>query len=356
MKHCSRIFLAAVLILISVFSVLSPLGLAACKHERACNSSSCTHCGSAYTGSNIYHDYSSTYYHPESTYHLVICLGCSTTIAKEDHYTLCCSYLMGDRECFACSASYSPIYIEHHMLYEDDGTPVDCCSFFPDNSTLPGNSSSGNNAGAAKNYRTDYLYKNSTPLFDTVLFGAFEQDNNQANGKEPIEWYILYSDNEKALLVSRFGLTNANFNKTFQDVTWETSTIRTWLNGAFYNTAFLDSEKYIILTNRKSSNDSVCEYGKIATSDKVFLLSLDEVNYYMDTVLRRQLIATPYAKANGIQVINNYSWWWLRTNGNSHKTAQIVFETGYISTIGRDVSSYVGGVRPAIWIDASLLR
>lgn len=242
------------------------------------------------------------------------------------------------------------------MLYEDDGTPVDCCSFFPDNSILPGNSSSGNNGNGANNYKTDYLYKNSAPLFETVLFGAFEQDNNINNGKEPIEWYILYSDHEKALLLSRFALTNMNFNKTFADVTWETSTIREWLNTNFYRTAFLYDEQVCILTNQKGYTNSYCEYGEIATADEVFLLSLDELNFYIDTVLRRQLIATPYAKANGIQVKDNYSWWWLRTNGNSNKTAQIVFETGYISTIGRDVSSYVGGVRPAVWVDVSVIR
>lgn len=338
-------------------SFISPSGaLAACNHERNCTSNECIHCGSTYTGNNIYHNYLKRYWHCTDTYHWEICLDCGSTLQEGEHYTLCCEYLQGDPNCFDCGSSYSPIQIVHHMLYEDDGTPVDCCSFFPDNSTLPGSSSSGNNGNAPKNYQTDYLYKNSAPLFETVEFGVFEQDNDLTNGKEPIQWYILYADREKALLLSRFGLINKNFNKSFTNVDWESSTIRSWLNNNFYSTAFTYNEQVSILTNQKGYTYSSGRYGEIATADEVFLLSLEEVNYYFDTILSRQLIATPYAKANGIQVTDNYSWWWLRTMGDSNKIAQFVFENGSISTIGRDVSSYAGGVRPAIWVDISVIR
>lgn len=346
--------MAIVLVLLS--SVTPFTATSACNHERYCTSTQCIYCDSLYTGNNIRHDYMNRYWHCTDTYHWELCLDCGSTLQEGEHYTLCCEYLQGNPKCFDCSASYSPINIVHHMLYEDDGTPVDCCSFFPDNSTLPGNSSSGNNGNAPKNYQTDYLYKNSAPLFDVVEFGVFEQDNNLTNGKEPIQWYILYSDREKALLLSRFALLNKNFNKSFANVDWESSTIRSWLNNNFYGTAFTYEEQTSILTNQKGYTYSSARYGEIATADEVFLLSLEEVNYYFDTVLSRQLIATPYAKANGIQVTDNYSWWWLRTMGDSNKIAQFVFENGTISTIGRDVSSYAGGVRPAIWVDVSVIR
>lgn len=342
MKRALGILMVFAMVLTSFISPSE--ALAACNHERMCYGYECVHCGKTYTGNNIVHA-NDRYWQSTSSYHWEYCSDCGKLVSEGEHWNFCCQ--IGHTSCFSCYAEYAPQNIIHHMWETDEGVPFCCCGekgSYEDAQKTP-----------AKNYQTDYLYKNSAPLFDTVVFGAFEQDNNPDNGKEPIEWYILYSDNEKVLLLSRFGLTNMNFNKTFADVTWETSTIRTWLNNNFYYSAFIDSEKYAILTNRSGYNYSYSEYGQIATSDKVFLLSLDELNYYVDTVLRRQLIATPYAKANGIQVIDNYSWWWLRTNGNSNKTAQIVFETGYISTIGRDVSSFVGGVRPAIWVDASVL-
>ena len=344
MKKLTGILMAIALLLSGFASPYE--AMAACNHERMCYDSECVNCGKPYTGNNIIHSTMSSHWESSSTWHWQYCLDCGKLISEGEHWNYCCQ--IGFTSCSSCYAEYSPPNIIHHMWETDEGVPFCCCGekgSYDDAQKAPAN-----------NYKTDYLYKNSAPLFETVLFGAFEQDNNINNGKEPIEWYILYSDHEKALLLSRFALTNMNFNKTFADVTWETSTIREWLNTNFYRTAFLYDEQVCILTNQKGYTNSYCEYGEIATADEVFLLSLDELNFYIDTVLRRQLIATPYAKANGIQVKDNYSWWWLRTNGNSNKTAQIVFETGYISTIGRDVSSYVGGVRPAIWVDISVIR
>lgn len=41
---------------------------------------------------------------------------------------------------------------------------------------------------------------------DTVYYGALEQDANTENGAEPIAWYVLQADDEKALLLSRYAL------------------------------------------------------------------------------------------------------------------------------------------------------
>ena len=38
---------------------------------------------------------------------------------------------------------------------------------------------------------------------DYVLFGMYEQDNDETNGKEPIEWMILDMDDTHAFLLSR---------------------------------------------------------------------------------------------------------------------------------------------------------
>ena len=48
---------------------------------------------------------------------------------------------------------------------------------------------------------------------DTVTFGNYAQDNDQSNGKEPIEWIVLDVHDGKALLLIKYGLSEAGWNK-----------------------------------------------------------------------------------------------------------------------------------------------
>lgn len=282
----------------------------------------------------------------------------SESLAECDHFTYCCEYYTGSLNCDACGESYSPVRIIHHMLEADDGSPVDCCSYILGDASSSNNSNNSSNKGnnnGGNSYYGGYQYTAPAASFDTVEFGSFEQDNNTSNGEEPIEWYVLYSDGDKALLLSRYALINKQFYSSWTNVTWDNSIIRNWLNNDFYYSAFTNNEKNSILTNGKGYSSWQGEYGEITTSDNVFLLSLDEVNYYIVNVADRLVAPTSYAKSRGIQVENGLCWWWLRTNGDNNKFAQFIFEDGSISTKGRDVSSYVGGVRPAIWVDASAI-
>lgn len=74
---------------------------------------------------------------------------------------------------------------------------------------------------------------------DIVIFGSYEQDNSPANGNEPIEWLILDIQDGNALLVSRYVLDCQLYHTSLEDITWERSTLRTWLNGEFLNSVFL---------------------------------------------------------------------------------------------------------------------
>ena len=289
-------------------------------------------------------------------------------LAGCNHFTFCCSYEIGIRTCDNCYESYSPVRILHHMFTSDEGVVFCCCGekgSYTDSPKAPsgnqgsvgkgsvGKGSSSYNSGG---YNGGSQYSNYMPQFKTVRFGSFEQDNNLYNGQEPIEWYVIYSDSQKALLISRFALINKQFNANWTNVTWEDSTIRIWLNNDFYYSAFTYNEMNSIRTNGMGYNSWYGRYGEITTADNVFLLSLDEVTRYMVSAANCLVTPTPYAKAKGIQTINGYNWWWLRTMGDSNKVAQFVFENGNTSSIGRDVSSYVGGVRPAIWVDASVIH
>ena len=88
---------------------------------------------------------------------------------------------------------------------------------------------------------------------NTFSFGRYEQDNDPENGAEPIEWQVLAIKDGKALAISRYALDAKPFNDSYINVTWKRSTVRKWLNGEFYNSAFNSSEKAVI-TNIQNSN------------------------------------------------------------------------------------------------------
>ena len=46
----------------------------------------------------------------------------------------------------------------------------------------------------------------SAKIGDYVKFGSYEQDNDESNGKEPIEWRVLDSKDGRKLLISRYAL------------------------------------------------------------------------------------------------------------------------------------------------------
>ena len=114
---------------------------------------------------------------------------------------------------------------------------------------------------------------------DYVFFGAYEQDNNTSNGKENVEWLVLEIKDGKALVISKYALDCKQYNTSYTDVTWETSTLRKWLNNDFYNTACSETEKTYLQNPLKANlcYPSVDEYNCATTKDKVFLLSQKDV-------------------------------------------------------------------------------
>ena len=73
----------------------------------------------------------------------------------------------------------------------------------------------------------------------TVIFGHYEQDNDLTNGKEPIEWIVLDTQDGKSLLLSKYALDCQPYNTNKQNVTWSTCSLRTWLNGGAWGYGFI---------------------------------------------------------------------------------------------------------------------
>ena len=190
---------------------------------------------------------------------------------------------------------------------------------------------------------------------NTVIYGAFEQDGDPANGPEPVEWLVLDSRDGKSLLLSLRGLDTRPWNLEKKEITWEDCTLRAWLNRYFLYTAFGEGERQRILrTDVDNSREQGMKSGRPDgkdTKDSVFLLSCREVDGYLTAREDRECRPT---KAT----LNKYSCgspcdWWLRSPGASDTSA--AFVTGTTATpSGYDgVSNRGKVVRPAIWVDLS---
>lgn len=204
-----------------------------------------------------------------------------------------------------------------------------------------------------------------------VSFGTYPQ-TKAGNDATPIEWLVLARDGNKALLISRYGLDAQRYNKDTTSFTWETCTLRTWLNGTFYNKAFSSAEQAAILTTNVDNSKNQCYSGWSTngwknTQDKVFLLSYAEANkyfgvtYYNSSNTKSRVAPTAYAIAHGAWTSSsdktadsvNAGWWWLRSPGSDQRSAAYVFADGslYDLSVGSDSAS----VRPALWVNIEAL-
>ena len=190
---------------------------------------------------------------------------------------------------------------------------------------------------------------------DYVTFGTYEQDNVKDNGPEAIEWRVLDKKDGKVLLLSNYALEYKAYNEEYsEEVTWETCTLRKWLNEEFYNTAFTSAEKqYIaescIINTISEQNKSAVSSDGNPTYDNVFLLSVDEVTTYMGPSLYegegRLVEVTQYAKPDKTGLV--YGFWLLRSSGEGR--VGIVNKWGEI--MSDMVDNYSDVVRPAIWVE-----
>ena len=208
-----------------------------------------------------------------------------------------------------------------------------------------------------------------------VSFGHYYQST--ADTKEPIQWRILEIDsiNRKMLLLSEYVLDNQRYHTSNAAITWEGSSLRSWLNNTFMTAAFSASEQAKILTTHLDNpNNPFCgKAGGNATDDKVFFLGLDDVygensnysagHWYFNNDTDRQVTATWYAVNKKVfsynfdirntcgttdYTINKcFSIWWLRSQGCNKNNLAIV---GYEGNVDMFISAY-SGVRPALWVN-----
>lgn len=219
--------------------------------------------------------------------------------------------------------------------------------------------------GEAEKAKYEKLLIAQSNIGDMVFFGSYEQDNNTANGKENIEWLVLDKKGNQVLLLSNKALDYQSYNKKLDFhsslipsnlgyFTWTDGSLRKWLNGSFITDAFSKEEQTLLQDTNvpvdRNPEDNT-KYNN-ETTDKIFLLGIDEVNKYFGDGKTLKCVPTAYAKAKDDSYMTNDSTpcrWWLRTLGCEDDSATFVRINGAIEFYGelQYVKEYV---RPAIWV------
>lgn len=204
---------------------------------------------------------------------------------------------------------------------------------------------------------------------DYVSWGTYEQDNNLSNGAENIAWLVLERTDEKLFIISKYALDSKPYSEKDDSasdyyVAWENCTLRKWLNEDFLNTAFSSDEQAKIETVTVSADKNPV-YDQVSgnsTQDKIFLLSIPEVERYFTSESTRQCKQTSYAYAqsNYAGEENGNCVWWLRTPGNpgsftfSPHLAAVIEDGGWafagINFSGKNIA-LTSAVRPALWLN-----
>lgn len=160
----------------------------------------------------------------------------------------------------------------------------------------------------------------------------------------PLEWYVLYSKDGKSLLMLKEDkLPHRPFHPEGVAVTWESCSLRRWLNGEFYGTAFSASEQERILEVTVPAHPNTgfdVDSGR-DTQDKVFLLSVNEA---------RGLLRGDSVRLFMNESANAPAWWWLRSPGYHARAAAGIHPEGGVFDYGNCATYADGAVRPVLWV------
>ena len=140
---------------------------------------------------------------------------------------------------------------------------------------------------------------------NTVEFGTWPQNGKKA---EPLEWIILEKTETEILLLCKYSIETKGFvfdfyneSHEYRSCLWEYSYLRHWLNEKFYQDAFDEYQKDVILTTEIKTMCNDTESLDVF-KNKVFLLSEEQVNLYLTTPELRKGIRTVNA-ANAPDVL-----------------------------------------------------
>jgi len=165
---------------------------------------------------------------------------------------------------------------------------------------------------------------------------------------EPIKWRVMDVTNNSARLISDVALDAQKYNQEAREVSWSTSSLRSWLNG-------FDASKNQTKTDYSSNNfvntafDSKEKDALVSTNnDTVTILSEEDMkntsSYGLEHPDSRTCKTSAYAQAMGAHPDSlGACSWWTSDSGNSNLTAKYIQQSGEIYTKGYSVA-YAGNV------------
>jgi len=174
------------------------------------------------------------------------------------------------------------------------------------------------------------------------------------------QWRVLeICENNLVLVIAENIIERRAFHNSWEDVTWERSDLRTYLNGAFLD-RFSQEERGRIVQSETRTADNVWYRirGGNNAIDYVFLLSIDEaVSHFGGSgvanspVHNQWIISDEYNDARmAIDKNSAQAWWWLRSPGFDYDFIARIFYDGSIRLDGIMADYNYGGVRPALWL------
>ena len=215
---------------------------------------------------------------------------------------------------------------------------------------------------------------------DNLYFGTYQQssDGNGGYNIGPIKWRVLENADGQLFLLSDQNLDVFQYHTDWEEITWERSTMRSWLNGYgasenaggdsgtdytsdnFIGTAFSEKEQKAIAETTVVNDDNPNHNtdGGNNTTDKIFLLSIAEASnssYFADDASRIST-NTAYVVDGGKIGGDMYSagkgdWWWLRSPGGDDHSAAGVAGNGDVDNAGVTGDDKDRAVRPAFHLD-----
>ena len=210
----------------------------------------------------------------------------------------------------------------------------------------------GKEKGQVNSVEKPFVKGNKITL-DNVYFGKYWQGDTDGDGiagesdeKELIKWNVVNVEGDEAVLVSDCILDWKPYNETVKYVTWETCSLRKWLNEEFFVNAFSEEEQNAICESK------VALEGKNVT-DKVYIDSVNEINQdlgkeetgYNKFYCRE---ASAYAQEKGA---DRYPSWFYRTTGKAGINSLNIAD--YAGGMEENVVSSYSGIRPVIRIKLS---
>ena len=199
----------------------------------------------------------------------------------------------------------------------------------------------------------------------SVRFGMYPQGHITSEEKDPVEWLVLEKSGSELTLITKYVIDalpymKYNYNQEHTPVTWRTSLLREWLNETFLETAFDAGEVRMLQRTRQKNGE-----GSYDTTDRVYLLSVQEAETYFASDADRKCVPTQFALEFGAyrSSVEATTLWWLRTPIYSESDLMLqeagtyaTYRIGCVGTSGQivDMGHYLTclyGVRPVIRVD-----